>query len=95
MAKETNFFFDFPTLPVEMIRAFKKSTDAAYKGFSREYGDLIESFFNPLLKFLVFWEKLLVGTPWLVIIGVVCAFAYFGTRSYKIVIGIILSFFFV
>jgi glycine betaine/proline transport system permease protein len=45
MAKETNFFFDFPTLPVELIRAFKKSTDAAYKGFSREYGDLIESFF--------------------------------------------------
>ena len=95
MADSKNFFLEFPTLPVELIRAFKKSTDAAYKGFSREYGDLIESFFNPLLKFLVFWEKLLVGTPWMIIIGVICVFAYYGTRSYKIVIGIILSFFFV
>ena len=95
MAESKNFFLEFPTLPVELIRAFKKSTDAAYKGFSREYGDLIESFFNPLLKFLVFWEKLLVGTPWMIIIGVICVFAYYGTRSYKIVIGIILSFFFV
>jgi|TARA_B100000787_G_C16164429_1_gene283093 glycine betaine/proline transport system permease protein len=95
MAESKNFFLEFPTLPIELIRTFKKSTDAAYKGFSREYGDLIESFFNPLLKFLVFWEKLLVGTPWMIIIGVICVFAYYGTRSYKIVIGIILSFFFV
>ena len=95
MAKETNFLTEFPTLPVELIRAFKKTTDASYKAFSREYGDYIESFFNPLLKFLVFWEKLLVSTPWPVIIGIVCAFAFYGTRSYKIVIGIIISFFFV
>ena len=93
--KSTNFFMDFPTLPKELIRAFKKSTDAAYKAFSREYGDYIETFFNPLLKFLVFWEKLLVATPWPVIIGVICIFAFYGTRSYKIVIGIIVSFFFV
>ena len=54
MANKSNFFFDFPTLPKELIRGFKKSTDAAYKTFSREYGDYIETFFNPLLKFLVF-----------------------------------------
>jgi glycine betaine/proline transport system permease protein len=56
---------------------------------------ILSLFFNPLLKFLVFWEKLLVSTPWPVIIGIVCAFAFYGTRSYKIVIGIIISFFFV
>ena len=93
MADSKNFFLEFPTLPVELIRAFKKSTDAAYKGFSREYGDLIESFFNPLLKFLVFAERLLQLS--LCVHLLVYCYPSDGTRSYKIVIGIILSFFFV
>ena len=95
MANKSNFFFDFPTLPKELIRAFKKSTDAAYKTFSREYGDYIETFFNPLLKFLVFWEKLLVATPWPIFMIVLLGLAYWGSRSIKVTVTTALAFMFI
>ena len=41
---------NFPTLDEGALRALKKSFDAGYRAFSRQSGDPIESFFDPLLK---------------------------------------------
>ncbi|MDM5148161.1 proline/glycine betaine ABC transporter permease [Candidatus Persebacteraceae bacterium Df01] len=93
MAEKNNVFFDFPEMDVELLRSIKKSIDASYKNFSREYGEGIESFFDPLLQFLVFFEKLLIATPWPILIIVFCVLAYLGSHSKKVVVGVILSFF--
>ena len=66
----------------DALRELKKSIDFSFKNFSREYGDSIEGFFDPLLSFLIFLEKLLVNTPWPIIIGVFCLLAWLGSRSY-------------
>ena len=47
----------------------KKGIDLSFKEFSRAYGDGIESFFDPLLYFLIWLEKLLVNSPWPLVIG--------------------------
>ena len=42
----------------QSLRDLKKGIDQNFKEFSREYGDGIESFFDPLLSFLIWLEKL-------------------------------------
>ena len=74
------------------LRDFKKYIDLSFKEFSRTYGDGIESFFDPLLYFLVWLEKLLVNTPWPLILIVIAIMAWIGARSWYIVAGTICSF---
>ena len=76
-----------PAMDRQDLRDLKKSIDLGFKEFSRAYGDALESFFDPLLYFLVWFEKLLVGAPWPVIIFVVAALAWFGARNWFVVIG--------
>ena len=67
---------EFPTMGRQDLRDLKKAIDLSFREFSRAYGDGIETFFDPLLYFLVWLEKLLVNTPWPVIILVVAALAW-------------------
>ena len=92
MTEETSWLMDFPAMDRVDLRLLNRSIDAGFKSFSREYGDLIESLFDPLLFFLVWLEKLLLNAPWIVVIVVVAALAWAGSRSYKVVTGVILSF---
>ena len=87
-----NILIDFPQMPVEQLRTLKKTIDAGYKSFSRTYGESIENFFDPLLQFLVFFERLLISAPWPILIAVFAALAYLGSRNYKIIIGVVAAF---
>jgi len=86
------FFEKFPAMGRQDLRDFKKAIDSGFRDFSREFGESLENFFSPLLHFLVWLEKLLLATPWPIIILVLAALAWLGSRSLKIVIGTVLSF---
>ena len=83
---------EFPEMGRQDLRDLKKSIDAGFRDFSREFGESLENFFEPLLWFLVWLEKLLLATPWPIIIMVVAGLAWLGARSIKIVVGVVLSF---
>jgi glycine betaine/proline transport system permease protein len=85
-------FEDFPSLGRADLRDLKKTIDAGFREFTRAYGEDIEGFFDPLLQFMVWFEKLLQATPWPVILLVIAAVAWFGSRSIKITTGSVLSF---
>ena len=68
-----------PALP--RIRDLQKAIDTGYKNFTRSWGDLIESFFNPFLDFLVWTENLLVSAPWWLTLVVITAIVYLMTRQ--------------
>jgi glycine betaine/proline transport system permease protein len=87
-----NWLDKFPTMERQELRDFKKYIDLSFKEFSRTYGDGIESFFDPLLYFLVWLEKLLVNTPWPLILIVIAIMAWIGARSWYVVAGTICSF---
>ncbi len=70
----------------------RKGIDLAFRNFSREYGDNIEAFFDPLLFFLVSLEKLLLSTPWILIIAIICGLAWLGSKSWKLVTGSAIAF---
>ncbi len=87
-----DFFTEFPTMEREDLRDFKKFIDLAFRTFARAYGEALESFFHPLLVFLVWLEKLLINTPWPIIIMAIALLAWIGSRSLLLVIGTIISF---
>jgi len=86
------FFTNFPVMERVALLELKKGIDLSFRLFSRKYGDAIESFFDPLLFFLVWLEKLLLATPWPIIILVIAILAWFGSRSWKLVVGSSIAF---
>ena len=86
------FFEEFPEMSRGDLRDFKKVIDSAFRSFSRTYGESIENFFDPVLWFLIWFEKLLLNTPWPIIIIVVAGLCYLGARSWKLSIGSALTF---
>ena len=76
----------------QALRDLKKGIDFAFKNFARTYGDALESFFEPLLFFLVWLEKLLINTPWPIVLIVIGFLAWVGSRSWPLVIGSIAAF---
>ena len=86
------FFTKFPVMERVSLLELKKGIDLSFRLFSRKYGDGIEAFFDPLLFFLVWLEKLLLKTPWPIIILVVATLAWFGSRSWKLAVGSAIAF---
>ena len=86
------FFTNFPVMERVALLELKKGIDLSFRLFSRKYGDGIEAFFDPLLYFLVWLEKLLLSTPWPIIIIVIGILAWFGSRSWKLVVGSAVAF---
>ena len=90
-----SFFTEFPEMPNAAFREMKKGIDAGYKDFAREWGDTIDAIFDPLLSMLVFFEDLLIATPWPIFMIVLLALTYWGSRSIKLVIMTFLAFVFI
>ena len=86
------FFNKIPVMEGTALRDLKKAIDLSFRDFSRAYGETIEGFFDPLLYFLIWLEKILVSTPWPIIIGIFGLLAWLGSRSIKLVIGTVISF---
>jgi glycine betaine/proline transport system permease protein len=91
MAK-VSWLYDFPALDRSSLVALRKSLDGAYRSFSRSYGDAIESFFEPLLYFLVWFEKLLLDTPWFIILAILLAITHYFARSWKLDSLVVIAF---
>jgi glycine betaine/proline transport system permease protein len=91
----SSFFTTFPEMPNKQFREMKKGIDASYKDFAREWGDVIDAMFDPLLKMLVFFEKTLIATPWPIFMLVLVALTYWGSRSIKLCVGTVLAFVFI
>ena len=86
------FLTKFPVMERTSLMELRKGIDHTFREFSRAYGDGIEAFFDPLLFFLIRLEKLLLATPWPIIMLILGVLAWLGSRSWKLVVGSILAF---
>ncbi|HIF9058419.1 TPA: ABC transporter permease [Photobacterium damselae] len=89
---DSSWLTEIPQLDRAQLLEIRKTLDGAYRSFSREYGDTIEGFFDPLLSFLVWFENLLLDSPWWLVIAVLATLAYVASRSWKLTLGVIVSF---
>ncbi len=86
------FLTKFPVMERTSLMELRKGIDHTFRDFSRAYGDGIEAFFDPLLFFLIKLEKLLLATPWPIIMLVLGVLAWLGSRSWKLVVGSVVAF---
>ncbi|MEK9745345.1 MAG: proline/glycine betaine ABC transporter permease [Candidatus Puniceispirillum sp.] len=87
-----DFLTEIPELGRGDLRDFKKAIDFGFRSFSRAYGDALESFFDPLLHFMIWFEQLLINSPWLVVLGVIAVLTWLGSRSWLLVTGTVSCF---
>ena len=85
------YLAEFPEMGRVDLRDFKKGIDQTFTGFSREYGEMIENLFYPLKVFLVWFEKLLLSTPWPLMLVVVAILVWLGARSWVLAAGTVIS----
>jgi len=86
------FLTEVPELGRGDLRDLKKGIDFGFRSFSRAYGEGLESFFDPLLQFMIWFERLLINSPWTVILAVIALLAWLGSRSWPLVIGTVACF---
>jgi len=86
-----SLFTEFPEMSRTELRDFKKAIDGAFKDFIHAYGEGIENFFKPLLYALKWFENLLVGTPWPIMLAVIALLVWAGSRSWTLVLGTVVS----
>ena len=89
----TLFVNNVISIPGDVMMSSRNCVDAAFKDFTRAFGNNIESFFDPLLTFLVVIEKLLLATPWPIFLAVAGVLAWLGSRSIKLSIGVMFAFY--
>lgn len=82
---------EFPHMNNESLRALKKSIDEGFRGFTREYGEVIELFFEPVRWFLIYAERFMTSTPWPIILVIVGGLVWAASRSWKITLGSIVT----
>ena len=75
----------FPQMDDTQLRNIKKTIDEGFRGFTRAYGDSIESVFEPLRIFMVQAERFMTSTPWIIIFALIVGIAWAGSRSFKVV----------
>lgn len=83
----------FPQMNDASLTALKKTIDEGFRAFSRDYGQGIEAIFKPLQQLLIFSERFMTQTPWPVILILFAAVAWFASRSWKVVLGCLVTLF--
>ena len=69
----------------------RKTVDDGFKALVRSYIDLIDAAVQPLQWFLNYLERLFVTSPWPIILILMLAIVYFGSRNIRITIGTAVS----
>jgi glycine betaine/proline transport system permease protein len=86
-----DWLWKFPSMDEDLLRALKKSVDEGFRAFTRAYGGSIETLFSPLQSFLIWAERLMTGMPWPLVIAIIGGIAWLATRSWRIVVGCIVT----
>ena len=89
---DSNWLTQFPAMERAELVALRKYLDGTYREFSRTYGDAIETFFDPLLYLLVWFEKLLLLSPWPIVLAVLIGLSFAASRSWKLSFGVLAAF---
>jgi len=82
---------EFPSLGSDALGEIRRTVDGAFRGFTREHGEMMERLFDPLRDFLLASERLLTQSPWPFVVGGIALIAWLASRSLKIVVGTVIT----
>ena len=81
----------FPQMNEETLRTLKRVIDDGFRDFTRSYGAMIEGVFDPLRQMLIHAERLMLGMPWPLVLLILGALAWAGSRSVRLTIASVLT----
>ena len=81
----------FPQMNEETLRNLKRLIDDSFREFTRGYGSAIEGFFDPLRQMLIYTERLMLGLPWPLVLLILGALAWLGSRSIRLTVASVLT----
>lgn len=87
------WFDEFPEMERTALRDLQKGVDSSFREFTRAYGETIENFFYPVDWFLTNFERLLLDTPWFVVIVALAAVVYAASRRILLTLGTLVGMF--
>ncbi|MEE9355483.1 MAG: proline/glycine betaine ABC transporter permease [Methylococcaceae bacterium] len=90
---EKSWLNEFPQMERADLVEIRKALDHDFRQFSREYGETIESFFDPLLQFLVWFEALLTHSPWWAVLLSIAFLIMAVSRSWKLCVAVVVVLF--
>lgn len=86
-----DWIYTFPQMNPDVLRDLKRLIDEWFRGFTRNWGGQIEAFFDPLRKMLIQAERLMIGLPWPLVLLIVGALAWAGSRSVRLTAASVLT----
>ena len=84
-----DWLFSFPQLDPEFLLTIKRAVDGSLRALTRSYGQNIEDFFHPLQQVLIFFEKVMTGAPWPLVILALGGVAWLAARSWRVVAAVV------
>ena len=84
-----DWLFKFPQLDPDFLLAIKRAIDGSLRTFTRSYGDGLEAAFYPLQRVLIFFENLISGAPWPIVVLVLAGVAWFAARKWTVVAAVV------
>jgi glycine betaine/proline transport system permease protein len=85
------WFYEFPTMDGEQLTALKKAIDFSFRQFTRAWGPTIEWLLEPVRWFMINMERLMLNTPWPIMLAVFGLIAWAASRSLKVTGGVLLT----
>ncbi|KAA5605592.1 proline/glycine betaine ABC transporter permease [Roseospira marina] len=85
-----NWLVDVPAIDDARLRALNRAIDDAYLSFTRSYGAAIEDAFLPLLRLMVWFEQVLLGAPWWLVVAIIAGLAWAASRS-RVLVGLVVG----
>jgi len=82
---------EFPAMDKSQLRDIRKGIDGSFRNFTRAYGEDIENFFYPVKWFLIEFERLLINTPWFIVVAILAALVFLSSRRVTLTLFTIAS----
>lgn len=82
---------NFPEMSRGDLRAMRQAIDGAFRDFTRAYGETLEDLFLPIRILLDVLQRLLIDSPWVLVLVVLAGGVWLLSRSWKITLGTVLS----
>jgi len=81
----------FPALPSKTLRLMRKGIDDGFRDIVRAHSDAIDAATAPLQIFLNWLERVFTHAPWPVMMLLILAIVWAGSRSWKTMVGTVVA----
>lgn len=78
---------EFPALPADSLRTLRQTVDGAFREAVRAAADTIDALTAPLMAALGWFERLLTGAPWVLVMAALLGLVAAASRSARLTLA--------